>query len=756
MSNGLSDVSMADLFRREVERQSTMLTDGLLALERNPSAIEELRGLMRAAHSLKGAARIVGYEPAVQIAHAMEDCFVAAQAQNLSLENRIDGLLAGVDLLGRIAQVSPETFQTWTVEHKSEIERFVTDLKSEAPSPTRPAGGHPSDPYPHDSRREVAFEVNESQTASEEVAAKLVTGGDRVLRVTADNLSRLLALAGETLVTSRWLDAFVSGMVHLRRLHREINQAADRLQESLSELPQSRAAPRLTELRERITGCDEGLLERLDQLDAFDRRFASFSKRLYQEVLDCRMRPFADAVQAFPRVVRDLARSLGKVARLEIIGESATVDREILERIKAPLDHLLRNALDHGLEPQEERQRAGKSPEGIIRLEAAHSAGKLLVTVVDDGYGIELAAIRQAVVKRNLTTDAVAQKMSDVELFEFLFLPGFSLKESVSEISGRGVGLDVVQTMVKELGGTVRVSSRWGQGTCFQLELPLTLSMIRTLLVEIGGEPYAFPLARIDTALKLPFEQIQSVEARQHFNLGERQVGLVSACEILELGTPSSRNELSVVVLADKSAGYGIVVDRFLGERELVVRPLDPRLGKVKNISAASLMPDGSPLLIVDVDDLVREIAKHLSGNRPSHLARVADTDATEQRKRVLVVDDSLTVREVERKLLYGRGYAVDVAVDGVDGWNAVRTGRYDLVVTDIDMPRLDGIELVTLIRKDSRLKTLPVMIVSYKDREEDRKRGLEAGADYYLTKGSFHDETLIRAVVDLIGETRA
>jgi two-component system, chemotaxis family, sensor histidine kinase and response regulator WspE len=371
MSNGLNDVSMADLFRREVERQSTLLTDGLLTLERNPSAIEELSGLMRAAHSLKGAARIVGYEPAVQIAHAMEDCFVAAQAQNLSLENRIDGLLSGVDLLGRIAQVSPETFQTWTVEHKSEIERFVAALKSEAPPPTRPAGGRPSEPHPHDSHHELAFDVNELPTASEEVAAKLVTGGDRVLRVTADNLSRLLALAGETLVTSRWLDTFVSEMVQLRRLHREINQAADRLQESLSELPESRRARRLTELRERITSCDEVLLERLDQLDAFDRRFVSFSKRLYHEVLDCRMRPFADAVHVFPRVVRDLARSLGKVARLEIIGESATVDREILERIKAPLDHLLRNALDHGIEPQEERQRAGKSPEGIIRLEAA-------------------------------------------------------------------------------------------------------------------------------------------------------------------------------------------------------------------------------------------------------------------------------------------------------------------------------------------------------------------------------------------------
>jgi two-component system sensor histidine kinase and response regulator WspE len=342
--------------------------------------------------------------------------------------------------------------------------------------------------------------------------------------------------------------------------------------------------------------------------------------------------------------------------------------------------------------------------------------------------------------------------MNQGELFDFLFLPGFTLKETVSEISGRGVGLDVVHAMVKEVGGSVRVLSQNGNGTRFQLELPLTLSVIRTLLVEIGDEPYAFPLARIDRALKLPKEKIESVEGRQHFTHDGQQIGLVVGNEILELESQLSDNEVSIIVLGDKTSRYGLVVNRFLEERELVVRALDPRLGKVKNISAASLMPDGSPLLIVDVDDLIREIENFVSGRRLSRVAQNGAGDQVKPRKRVLIVDDSLTVRELERKLLDGRGYAVDMAVDGMEGWNAVRTGHYDLLVTDIDMPRMDGIGLVTLIRKDERLKSLPVMIVSYKDRQEDRQRGLEAGADYYLTKGSFHDETLIRAVADLIG----
>lgn len=244
------------------------------------------------------------------------------------------------------------------------------------------------------------------------------------------------------------------------------------------------------------------------------------------------------------------------------------------------------------------------------------------------------------------------------------------------------------------------------------------------------------------------------LEGRQHFNLNGRAVGLVTASQLLDGSVPRfPEEELPVIVLGDQHGAYGLVVDRFIGERELVVQPLDPQLGKIKDIAAGALMEDGAPVLIIDTEDLIRSVEKLVSaGNLNKVQTGRQKADAAPQ-KRVLVVDDSLTVRELERKLLGSRGYEVEVAVDGMDGWNAVRTGHFSLVVTDIDMPRMDGIELVTLIKKDPNLKALPVMVVSYKDREEDRRRGLEAGADYYLTKGSFHDETLLQAVVDLIGE---
>jgi len=733
----LDTLSMAELFRMEVEEQSAILTECLLSLERHSGEADRLQDMMRAAHSLKGAARIVGRDAAVRVAHVMEDCIVAAQKHGQTLAvTHVDSMLGGVDLLGRIAQVPEESLEEWDDEHRAEIDAFVDSLSS-------PASQAPELPS---TKAVPAVSRADLPPASPGTS-------DRTLRVTSDNLNRLLGLAGEALIGSRWIDTFAKEMLRLRQLHQALSRNLDGLRESLSEASLSqRSAGRLNECHDRMTSFQTSMTVRLEELELFDRRFSSLSKRLYQEVLDCRMRPFTDGIQMFPRMTRDLAHSLGKSARLEIVGEATTVDRDILERLKAPLDHILRNAIDHGIESPDQRQSAGKPAEGALQLEARHSAGMLLITVADDGRGIQLEAIRKAAVDRKLTTQELAQKMSEAELFEFLFLPGFTLKESVSEISGRGVGLDIVQVMVKQVGGTVRVFSHAGQGTRFQLQLPLTLSVIRTLLVEIGGEPYAFPLARIDTAVKLTKDKIQSLEGRQHFTLDEGQVGLVAASQVLGLEAGSSSEDVSIIVLGDKTARYGLVVDRFLGEQELVVRALDARLGKVQDISAAALTSDGSPLLIVDVDDLIRNIQNLISGERLTQIGAHDSGKISRPRKRVLVVDDSLTVRELERKLLDSQGYAVDVAVDGMDGWNAVRTGQYDLVVTDVDMPRLDGIELVTLIRKDSRLKSLPVMIVSYKDRPEDRQRGLEAGADYYLTKGSFHDQTLVTAAADLIG----
>jgi two-component system sensor histidine kinase and response regulator WspE len=756
-SPDLRQMTMLELFRHEVESQVQVLNAGLLELERHtgdtdPEQLAEpLEACMRAAHSLKGAARIITLNAGVNVAHVMEDCFVLAQQGKLSLRRRqIDALFKGVDLLERIAN-APGDDETWgDNEGKPEIDAFMLAL-----SVAMTDSGDDVEETPVIAS-ETAAAVAPAISNEVRDSAQAGVGGGRSVRVSADNLDRLLSLSGESLVESRRLKPFAASMLRVKRLQREAAQALDMLQQKMGAGGDA-AQVALNEVRALMLQSQHMVGDQLAELEMFDRHSVNLSQRLYEEALACRMRPFSDGAGAgsgnYARMVRDVGHTLGKSVRLDIVGHATQIDRDILEKLDAPIGHLLRNAADHGIESPQQRLQAGKPEQGRITLEARHSAGMLQVNVSDDGAGIDMERLKQAIVTRKLSTEDIVARLSEAELLEFLLLPGFSLRDTVTDISGRGVGLDVVADMLKQVRGTVRITSTAGQGTRFQLQLPLTLSVIRSLLVSIDGEPYAFPLAYVNRTLELQRGELDVLEGYQHFSFEGRQIGLVSAHQILQKGELRARGEsVMVVVIGDNEHTYGLAVDRFLGERMLVVQALDARLGKIPNVQAGALMEDGAPVLILDVADMLRSVEKLSVAGQLENVGQATAEDAGAARKKVLVVDDSLTVRELERKLLSNRGYQVTVAVDGMDGWNAVRTEQFDLVITDIDMPRMDGIELVTLIRQASHLRNLPVMIVSYKDREEDRQRGLEAGADHYFTKSSFHDETLLQAVVDLIG----
>ncbi|MFC7288763.1 hybrid sensor histidine kinase/response regulator [Herminiimonas glaciei] len=748
-SPDLSQMSMLELFRQEAESQTHVLSVGLLELEQNPRSADQLEACMRAAHSLKGAARIIGLAAGVDVAHVMEDCFVLAQRGELLLHRKqIDVLLKGVDLLTRIAN-PPGNDETWG-DHagKPEITAFISRLTLAM-----------ADPDGSDSSADIAAEDAAPEAGSPPVSngstvSETQDNGIRSVRVNAKNLDRLLSLSGESLVESRRLKPFTASILRLKRTQREAGQALDLLHQQLSAQTADEATQAaLSEVRTLMMQCQHMVADQLGELETFDRRSVNLSQRLYDEALACRMRPFADGTHGYARMVRDVGHALGKSVRLDIIGNATQIDRDILEKLEAPIGHLLRNAIDHGIESPQQRKAAGKPEQGLITLEARHSAGMLLVNVSDDGAGIDLDQLRSTIVERKLSNADTVAQLSETELLEFLLLPSFSLRDTVTDISGRGVGLDVVSNMLKQVRGTIRISSAPQQGTRFQMQLPLTLSVIRSLLVTINDEPYAFPLAYVNRTLELRRDQLAMLEGQQHFTFDGRQIGLVSAHQILQKGELRAKDDLvSVVVIGDHEHTYGLAVDDFLGERMLVVQPLDARLGKVPNVLAGALMEDGDPVLILDVADMVRSVEKLTAAGKLDVVQHGGKNLNDVKRKKVLVVDDSLTVRELERKLLSNCGYQVVVAVDGMDGWNAVRTEHFDLVITDIDMPRMDGIELVSLIRQAANLQSLPVMIVSYKDREEDRQRGLDAGADYYFTKSSFHDETLLQAVVDLIG----
>jgi len=745
----LSQFSMLDLFRMEADSQTQILTDGLLAFERrnDPAAVESM---MRAAHSIKGAASIVGLEMIVQLAHGMEDAFIAAQAGKLKLTaNRVDALLAAVDLIVQCSRVNGD-LDAWLAANGAQVSKTMNDVQGIAFLP-EPLGLPPALPAAAPAP-EVQPDIPVVEAPADGTAEQPVPGRSLPPMKTAQNFDRLLALASEARINAHQLHPLIQGMQRYKR-----NQAAlFAVLEDVMEAASRTSDPALKEKAllaiQKSQPLKQFMLEHITDMENYERRLLTGSENMVDEVLSLRMRPFRDGIQHFPRMVRDLARNLGKDVVLRVEGEDTLVDRDILQRIESPLNHMLRNAVDHGMESAQERLAAGKPVTGTIVMEARHRAGMLNIEISDDGRGVDPEKIRRTVIERKMATEQMVGAMSQAELLEFLFLPAFSLKGGITEISGRGVGLDIVHDTIRQQNGTVRIESELGKGFRTSITLPLTQSIVRALVVDVKGEAYAVPIVKVERVLMVPQSAVHTLENKQFFDHGGEHLGLVAAAQVLELGDMDHAEEMPVVVIGGSARRYALVVDKIRGEESLAVQAIDPIFGKMRDISAAALLDDGEPVLILDVPDLLLSVEKLLEEGGLHQLTR-ADHAGRRRMKRILVVDDSLTVREMERKLLVGRGFEVDIAVDGIDGWNVVRSGDYDLVITDVDMPRMDGIELVTLIKKDLHLHKLPVMIVSYKDRPEDRARGLAGGADYYLTKGSFHDETLLDAVSDLIGD---
>ena len=783
----LGGFSMFDLYKAEAEQHGRALSDGLVALENatDPSLVEPL---MRAAHSIKGAARIVGFEQVVTLAHAMEDCLVRLQrAQEPIVPARVDQLLKGTDLLVQSAQVAEADVPAWNTAHAAAIADLASQLQQPAAAPTTTMPQVPALPQvqpetpptasssaspsttsngPRSAadilQERPALPTSGSAPAAPAAAAPLPSAvsthaappptaastttkpvaGESSVMVRSRNLDRLMRLSGEGMVEARRLEAMQARLRAIRTRERSLEDLFDRRRQrqdvSDLDLEQAHAA-----IRNEVA-----LLEA--DLQAHLRRTEELSTTLHHEAIDCRMRPFGDACLTIPRTVRDLARSLDKDASARLEGQSVSVDRDILRKLEAPLTHLVRNALDHGIESRAERAASGKRAQATLRVSASHQAGMLVVEIADDGRGIDLGRLRAKIIERNLSTPELVARMSDRELTDFLFLPGFSTAKAVTDLSGRGVGLDVVQTTVHEVGGSVEVQTELGRGTTFRMRLPVTLSVLRAAIVSIGGEPYAMPLARMERIDRLDHDALEHVEGRLAARVNDEVIGLVRGDELLGVPGDAQSGALAVVSLRTRQRTLGVIVDGFLGEEDVVVQPLDERLGTVPHVSSASVRQSGELVLILDADAMAIDATRRLDEGTLRGAAAGSE-DARSRRHRVLVVEDSLTVREVERQMLTRAGYMVDVAVDGLDGWNALQRERYDLVLSDVDMPRMNGLELVRRIRADRKLASVPVVMVSYKDREEDRLAGLEAGATAYLTKGAFHDRTLLDTVADLI-----
>lgn len=563
-----SEQTIVRLFFIELERQIAILSESLLIFEQTPNTIA-VESLLRAAHSIKGAARAVGYGALVGFVHSVEEVFTKWKERPLSAEI-IETLFSCIDLLYQLT--------------KSDVRAFSTALYSDFFSDAAYKLQHFS-PSP--------LSLKSSQ--------KRANVQNATVRVTADYLTQLMGLAGELLIESRWLEHFSETLLKIKRGQNDLLEYVDHLQ---SEDLESR---KKSKLQQKAHLCSKQITTYMNSIELFIRRHSTLSDRLYRQVIESRMCPFSDGVENLPRLVRDLAKQLNKKIYFEIIGKSTAIDREILGQLKAPLEHLLKNAIDHGIELPEERVALGKPVEGHIRLEARHKAGMLHIVITDDGRGLDLDKIKLKAYELRLI-DSLSLDLTETKLVEFLFLPGFTTAEKISEISGRGIGLNAVQDMIQQVHGQVQIAARMGKGATFCLQLPLTLSVIRALMVSISGEPYAFALARIEHAVVIESSEVETVAGLFYFYLNGKSIALVFAHQVLGVAAASQTAKLSVVVLSNGVNYYGVIVDALLGEKELVAQKLDPTIAKIDNIACGAFMENGDPILVIDTEEMIYSI----------------------------------------------------------------------------------------------------------------------------------------------------
>jgi two-component system chemotaxis sensor kinase CheA len=572
---------------------------------------------------------------------------------------------------------------------------------------------------------------------------------EETIRVTTLKLDDLMNQIGEILVTRIKFD---ERLAEIRLIERQIEQfqlvwTAARRRAGLGGDPWvvrefgDRVARLQDDIRHLATGFNEDTL-----------RMTLVSGELQDSINRVRMVPLSALFNLFPRLLRDIARQEGKEIEFVIEGGQAQLDKKIIEELKDPLTHLLRNALDHGIEKPEDRRLAGKRPAGSLRLSAAQKASSVVINIEDDGAGIDLERVRALALRRGFATAAELREMTDQQVLGLVFRPGFSTKGLITDLSGRGVGLDVVLTNIERLKGTITVSSVPGRGSIFSIRLPITLATTQGLLVKVSGQSFAIPLAAVEFIGEIGLDQVTSVESREAVLIEDVPTALVRLHEILRLPDQSARLEagdkMPIIVLGSTEERVAFLVDELLGEHEIVVKGLGAPLRRVRNISGATIAGDGAIVLILNVFDLIKASQKvrglWLADKRRALAGRPGTS-------RVLVVDDSVTTRLLEKGILENNGYEVTLAVDGVDALEKLANGSFDLVVSDVEMPRMNGFELTRRLRREEAHRELPVILVTSLSSEEDRKTGVEAGADAYITKGAFDQGNLIATIRQLL-----
>ncbi|MCP5366629.1 MAG: response regulator [Hyphomicrobiales bacterium] len=748
-------------FKVDLDEQLQIVTHGLLALEKGPGAEDRnaaFANVMRAAHNIKGAARGIGMPDIGDIMHHLETLFSAlAEGGGQVPGDAIDLALSCLDRAREATEAATEDG-----ERPFDLDQVMADLQGAIvaaggePPKNRgkpPAANAASAPPPGAAAPAAPSPAVPAATPPGPAAAaegrpapgpRYASPSTDVVRVTVEKLDRLSALLEELQIAKIEIDEHVDAMQRLRVRTYE-GLAAGRAVSGGAVTALAAHGPGLG-----VADWQTEVGRLYQDIRAKVGRFDIVLKSLQHDMRDLRLVTAVVLLQPLERSVRDIARELGKEISFSVRGQDVEADRSVFERLRDPIMHIVRNAIDHGIEAPDERRAAGKPERGQVSITVATEGSQLVVHITDDGAGLDPVKLARVAVKKKVLSEETAAKIEPDEILDLICRPGFSTSAIITDVSGRGVGMDAARASLQSVKGTLGLDNRPGDGATFTIRVPITLATEHALLVRAGGQVFALPITSVDRVMDLNAADIIEVEAGEAVVIDGESIPVRRLSRVLGLAGEAAQRpgRLPVAVISSGPHRVAAAVDEVIGQQEMVMAPLRPPLRSVRNVAGGTFTGRHGIVIVLNPGQVV-ETAMRRGG-----AGRVLDqggTEANVRATRVLVVDDSLTTRTLEKNILENHGYAVEVAVNGEDAWERLRDGEFDLVVTDVEMPLLDGFDLTARIKGDDRFRELPVVIVTSLANDGDRQRGIEVGADAYVVKGEFETRALIDIVQRLV-----
>jgi two-component system chemotaxis sensor kinase CheA len=749
--------SLIATFKMEAEEHLRALSSGLIALEKasnDRQRMDVLETVFREAHSLKGAARSVSASEIEFICQSLESAFAEFKKKHAALS------APWLDLLHQVTDETAQAVARFeagkTPDGNSRIGELAAKLEKKLNHKEVPSKQAPP---PKDTDEAILPAAPVAKTSFTDTVRISTAKLDALLLQAEEILSIKLTSARrakELKETSGLFETRKKQWAKIRPILKLLKLAGQNGQGTPSQKNPKILIERLTEFLDQDAALAQTLETRLNLLtksaERDQRSFGAMLEQVLEDMKKALMLPFHWLLEIFPKLVRDLSRQQGKEVDLEIKGADIEIDRRILEEIKDPLVHLVRNSIDHGIEKPQDRVRKHKPAGAVIGIAVSQKeGGKIEIAVSDDGEGIDLEKVRASVVKLGLVPAQEAAALGESDIFSFIFHSGVSTSPIVTNISGRGLGLAIVREKVEKLGGNIFVESHRGQGTTFKIHLPLTLATFKGILVRVRDRFFVIPMVSVERVVFAKKDEIKTVENRETMPLEGNVLSLVRLSRILGMeDRPQNDLEknLPVVILAAAGKHIGFLVDEVLEEREVLVKNLGSQLERVKNIAGATVLESGKTVPIVNVPDLIGSAVEwETAGGSSAGPPRTVER----KRKSILVAEDSITARALLKNILETAGYSVKTAVDGVDAFTQLRTDVFDLVVSDVDMPRMSGLDLTAKIRSDKKLSAIPVVLVTALESREDRERGVDVGASAYIVKSSFDQSNLLDVIKRLL-----